>query len=630
MGMATVHLAAALGGEALRDAVAALPRELWSEAAEFVATFCDMHGRRAVARLFSEVGEQSALLQAFIHDPAVDVRYAIVKGAAMLSDTPTLEILAHDPSVWVRQAAGRGLVNVGRAGARSAVREMIRHDPSPVVRRTLVDALQYWPSRGNSALLKALCGDASGWVRAAAMVALPSDAAAVEVLKSCVLVEQVGWVRHIALRELLKRDLSASLEVIGALLGKVPFAVSGAMLRTTVLRAAPDAVAWLMGFVQQPATGSLAWVLESQDVLHARFSSSARINGALWELGQCLKGGMALMPLDPEHELTIVDDIVRVNEGYASTEGIAFARAMRRQPESMLALLERLRTSQSEVAREAATTLMQAWNQPEAVPMLYDMLDDSCAPQQERVAQALSQLAHTCPDVEADVMTAFERLASHASATARALVLPYLGGMAGPRAEGWLLTALRDPSAEVRKAALWPVARTQTDAAWRALSALARDPDPGLRHHLARASDLFAPQLALPVLELLARDPNAEVRIAVARCLTKQSGLVVLRLLDDMAHTPESRVREAVDEARSELLTNALLDNTDNYVVMAMLLRWVRELTAVSSRALYTLAQSTVVRRFEILRTMLDSPYPNVCQHAKVALSSHLEKRFKD
>ncbi len=224
------------------------------------------------------------------------------------------------------------------------------------------------------------------------------------------------------------------------------------------------------------------------------------------------------------------------------------------------AALEEMGTSADLAVREAVAGLWSDANDPEALLLLFQAVDNALDTDARDAARtALSTLAF-------DRFTGV--LLEHEDPLMRAVTAYGLGVLADPRAVEPLVQALAaDEDARVRVAAADALAVLGKDAAEEPLlRALDTDPDAAVREAAARAlGSLQTGWTAAGMLPALGSDPAPEVRAGVALALGAiRENVALPPLLYASSHDESADVRAAAAEALMEWDFDALLEVLEN------------------------------------------------------------------
>ena len=144
-----------------------------------------------------------------------------------------------------------------------------------------------------------------------------------------------------------------------------------------------------------------------------------------------------------------------------------------------------------------------------------------------------------------------------------------------------LIERLDDPAPHVRIAAIEALAHVQTDAAWQALCAMVRAPDPDQARAALVGIGLRATPAALPFLRAAAASPDAATRLIALSGLATRSEPEALAALDAAARDAAPEIQDAAlsllgerdDRAAGEILVAVALAHEAEHPAHRMLSR---------------------------------------------------------
>lgn len=213
-------------------------------------------------------------------------------------------------------------------------------------------------------------------------------------------------------------------------------------------------------------------------------------------------------------------------------------RTSRPSSESVGALVAVLGDANADV-RLAAVQALGSLQDPAVIAALAKALrEDSDARVRQAAANALGQI-----DDPRAVPHLIEALRAERQPKVRVEIVEALQELDDPRAVQAILPFLRDPSAEMRRAAVSALHEFEDSSVVPALVALVRDPDVQVRREVAHALDQFDDAVTLDPLLTLARDSDAEVRVAAIEALDSFDDSRVLGPLTAALADPSAEVR---------------------------------------------------------------------------------------
>ena len=551
--------------QAITEAVAEIRLEELPTLLDMMLERNDLDSRLAAVGTVAEAPSAPALslLQRLWRDPAPSVRAATAPVLAERGGSRVGELLEEglaDPDEQVRASALDGLCRIGRTGAGAAILQLLRQDPSVLVReRAALGVGMFQPRGGEVELLRACRPDEALEVRAAAVLALSGYDQESMVAQVIAMADEAALRNHLGMRlhedpayqriaERLRGARHVELRALGAASRQEMEQVLAEGMRGVLEPSARiRLLAGLRAFQGERSRTALLQVLRSDPAPEVRAAALAAV------------GGM----LDSDELLLVVQRVL--GDPHLAVRRAAVPLLSRLSPEKALPILIRALRAEDDPA-----TLQIVAAQAEAnFPVFLDLVLGLALEGEETVliARVARYIHHP------DLHRVLPQLARDRTPMVRAAVATLWSHRPDLLDEPRLVEMSADPSVLVRGAAV---------SAWAAAGRFDRavvmveDPDPGVRRALARVLADAPASTASLTLTTLAADPDEEVRAAahVARLLRGEtadrqpprgaSGAALAQALREAADEGRLRrmVREEPDPGRRlpAILSLALVD----------------------------------------------------------------------
>jgi HEAT repeat protein/beta-lactamase regulating signal transducer with metallopeptidase domain len=167
------------------------------------------------------------------------------------------------------------------------------------------------------------------------------------------------------------------------------------------------------------------------------------------------------------------------------------------------------------VVRVAAVKSLGALGDPRAIAALAKAMREDADP---RVREAAAYALGEIDDARA-VAPLLEALKNEKASNVREKIIHSLGEIDDPSAVAGISAAVKDPSAAVRREAVWALGEFEDPAAVPALLTMVRDDDVEVRRHTAEALGQLQNLAALDALTVLTKDADADVRVEAISAL---------------------------------------------------------------------------------------------------------------
>jgi HEAT repeat protein/beta-lactamase regulating signal transducer with metallopeptidase domain len=228
---------------------------------------------------------------------------------------------------------------------------------------------------------------------------------------------------------------------------------------------------------------------------------------------------------------------------------VASSKPMNRAPlpqatSMIIALAEALDDSEYEV-RLAAVNSLGGLQDPAAITALAKALkEDTDARVREAAAWALGEI-----DDNRAVPHLLDALKTERSPKVRVKILESLNQIDDPSAIGGVSGALKDPSAEVRRAAVEALGEFGDAAVIPALASMIRDEDVQVRRNVAEALGSLEETSTIDALKEMTRDRDAEVRASAIEGLAQHESMSLLPIFVAALKDSSAHVREHAADA---------------------------------------------------------------------------------
>ncbi|HET7462217.1 MAG TPA: HEAT repeat domain-containing protein [Longimicrobium sp.] len=278
-------------------------------------------------------------------------------------------------------------------------------------------------------------------------------------------------------------------------------------------------------------------------------------------------------------------------------------------PTAVDGLVRAMHDSDAEVRRTAVWALGQI-EDARAVPGLTDALKDGDADTRKQAAWALGQIESPT------AVPALTALLHDGDADVRQTAVWALGQIESPAAVPALTAVLRDANAGARKQAAWALGQIESESAIPALGGLVQnDPDTDVRQTAAWALGQIEKPSALGALSAALRDRSPAVRA--------QAAWAIGQIEPD--HAPEALVAAARDADRS-VRSNAIwaLGQIEDASAVPALRAALRDSDPqIKQLALRALSRTGDPSAADALAEMLKDPDPQVRAAAAAAIAGH-------